>query len=136
MPVRTTLRLMSVLAFVLAALVAAPNPSEAKVVTEVVELPVKVLDAKAQPVEKKIKVTIVRDDARAKSAFLILNHGRGKNKEINGGVSARPFLGNARYFVLEGLCGLHAAAHRLWRHGWPRYRVLGHLLGQDVSAGL
>ena len=102
MLVRTIACLISILAYALAAWIAAPNSSEAKIVTELVELLVKVLDAQGQAIEQKIKVTVVRDDARAKSPFLILNHGRGKNKEINDSVSVRPFLDNARYFVSRG----------------------------------
>src|SRR5215467_4870934 len=99
---RSIARLISFLVIALAAWIGAPNSPAAKVVMELVELPIKVTDAKGQVVEQKVNVTIVRDDTRAKAPFLIFNHGRGKNKEINERVNVRPYLDNARYFVSRG----------------------------------
>ena len=99
---RTDVRLIPILALALATWIALPISSEAKVVSQVIDLPVKVLDAQGKSVEHAIKVTIVRDDARPKSPFLILNHGRGKNREVHGRTSVSPYLDNARYFVSKG----------------------------------
>jgi dienelactone hydrolase len=74
----------------------------AAIVTEAIELPVKVEDTKGRKFEHAILLTIVHDDTHAKSGFMIINHGRGENSEINGHRSVRPYFDNARYFVSKG----------------------------------
>jgi dienelactone hydrolase len=74
----------------------------AKVVQEAIELPVEVTDIHGQVVRHRIKVTIVRDDAKTNSPFLVLNHGRGATREINAARSVASFGANARYFVAKG----------------------------------
>ncbi len=82
--------------------IAVPRITAAKIVTEVISLPVKVEDIKGSMIERTIKVTIIRDNAREKSGFMILNHGRGGNSEINNKRSVQPYFDNARYFVSKG----------------------------------
>ena len=82
--------------------VAFPGMAVAKVVTEMVTLPVKVANGKGDTIEHTIRVTVMRDDARASSPFMIINHGRGVNAEINSKRSVSSFGDNARYFVAKG----------------------------------
>jgi dienelactone hydrolase len=74
----------------------------AKIITQVIALPVKVADIKGRTFEHTITVTIIRDDARAKSGFMVMNHGRGVNAEINRKRSVDAYFNNARYFVSKG----------------------------------
>ena len=97
--------LRQTLALILCCLMLAAGSSRgawAKIVTEIIDLPVKVVDAKSGWLEQPIKVTVLHDDARAKSGFMILNHGRGVNPDINGKRSVAPYLDNARHFVAKG----------------------------------
>jgi dienelactone hydrolase len=82
--------------------IASASAVSAKVVQEAIELPVEVTDIQGEVVRHRIKVTIVRDDAKANSPFLILNHGRGATREINAARSVASFNANARYFVSKG----------------------------------
>ena len=58
------------------ALTTLAKPTFAGLVEETIELPVEVTDVRGRTVRQPIKVVIYRDDQRAKSPFLILNHGR------------------------------------------------------------
>src|SRR5690349_14443356 len=82
--------------------VAFPGMAVAKVVTEMVTLPVTVANTKGDTIEHPIQVTVMRDDARASSPFMIINHGRGVNVEINSKRNVSSFGDNARYFVSKG----------------------------------
>ena len=59
-----------------AAITACIGAASARVIEEIVEVPVRVAGIDGTPVSHTIKVTIFRDDARTRSPFLILNHGR------------------------------------------------------------
>ena len=74
----------------------------AKIIQELIELPVDVSDFRGQVVTHRIKLTIIRDDAKVRSPFLILNHGRGATREINAARNVASFRTNARYFVSKG----------------------------------
>jgi dienelactone hydrolase len=77
------------------------SPAFAAIIEETISLPVEVRDASGAPVRQSITVTVFRDNARPKSPFLILNHGRSD-------AAGRAALGrarsaaNSRYFVGKG----------------------------------
>jgi dienelactone hydrolase len=84
------------------AIVLAPASGGAAVVQETIDLAVEVTDVRGEVVNHSIKVAIMRDDARASSPFLVLNHGRGATREINAKRRVTSFNANARYFVSKG----------------------------------
>jgi CubicO group peptidase (beta-lactamase class C family)/dienelactone hydrolase len=94
-------RILAGVSFLLA-LMSTSIAANAKTLQEVIELPVEMTDIRGQVVSHRIKVTIIRDDAKASSPFLILNHGRAGHKEQNAVRSVTPFFANARYFVSKG----------------------------------
>jgi dienelactone hydrolase len=103
-PARPAGRFLNVcagVAFSLAAILACHSVN-AKIIQELVELPVDVSDFRGQVVKHRIKLTIIRDDAKVSSPFLILNHGRGATREINAARNIASFRTNARYFVSKG----------------------------------
>jgi len=63
----------------------------ARIVETTVDLPVEVLDSRGDTVRHSIKVTIFRDDARARSSLVVLNHGRATTAD------ARARFGRSRY---------------------------------------
>ncbi len=76
--------------------------AQAKVVVEVIDLPVTVTDIRGQAINHTIKLTVLRDDARAHSPFLILNHGRSASRDGMAATSVSRYFQNARYFVSQG----------------------------------
>ena len=74
----------------------------AKIVEDIVDLPVKVTKANGQVVSHSIKLTIFRDDAKARSPFLILNHGRAVLEADRIKLGRADYSDNARYFVSQG----------------------------------
>ena len=91
----------------------------AAIVTEIVELPVEVEDSKGRKFEHSILLTIMRDATRAKSGFMILNHDKCANSEINGRRSCvQPYFENARYFVSKG----YAVFLPLWVESYGKNR--------------
>ena len=101
MPAGRFLKVCAGVAFSLAAM-SACHSVNAKIIQELIELPVDVSDFRGQVVKHRIKLTIVRDDAKVSSPFLILNHGRGATREINAARNVASFRANARYFVSKG----------------------------------
>lgn len=75
---------------VLAVAAWAPHAA-ARLVEEVVQLPVEVRDYYGRTHQHAITVTVFRDDERPRSPFLVLNHGRA------GDEAGRARLGRARY---------------------------------------
>lgn len=100
---RTTLEVKS-LALAALALVASAGCSqlEAKIVETTAEVPVEVTDARGHVVRQPIKVTIIRDDARPRAPFLLLNHGRAGKAPQRQTTSPATYMANARYFVTRG----------------------------------
>lgn len=86
----------------LVGLLLAAQPAAAWLDEAVVELPVVVVDAKGRKVSHAIKVTVFRDNAIAKSPFLILNHGRAVKAEERANLGRARYADNARYFVGKG----------------------------------
>jgi dienelactone hydrolase len=78
----------------------APEAS-AEIVEKVVKLPVRV-SIDGEVVTREITLTVVRDDARKKSAFMILNHGRAPSAEGRARYGRAVFRDQARYFVQQG----------------------------------
>jgi CubicO group peptidase (beta-lactamase class C family)/dienelactone hydrolase len=82
--------------------IALGSGAQAKIVQEEIEVPVEVADATGQLVRQPIKVTVFRDEARAKSPFLILNHGRSSDPTKRAAIRPAQFAANARYFASLG----------------------------------
>ena len=101
MPVGRFLNVCAGVALSLAA-ISASYSVNAKMTEEVIELPVEVSDFRGQMVKHRIKLTIIRDDAKVSSPFLILNHGRAITRQKNAARSVASFKSNARYFVSKG----------------------------------
>ena len=78
------------------------TPTFAGLVEATIELPVEVSDVRGRTVRQPIKVVIYRDDQRAKSPFLILNHGRSSDATKRQAVRAAQYGANARYLVERG----------------------------------
>jgi dienelactone hydrolase len=85
-----------------AAMALGVSAAAAAVVEEIVSIPVEVVDRHRKPVKQPITVTVFRDDARAKSPFLVLNHGRSGRPEERAKLGRARFPGNAKYFVERG----------------------------------
>ena len=85
-----------------AMLLAGVCAAEARVVEDVIDLPVQVADASGQVVRHRITVTIFREDTRKRSPFLILNHGRAVRAEDRHKLRRVRYSDNARYFVSKG----------------------------------
>lgn len=92
-------RRASLLAALLALLA---HPALAGIIEQVVDLPVKVTDAAGKPVEQTIKLTIARDDARPRSGFLVLNHGRSGDPAQRRTTGRFQFSDTAAYFINLG----------------------------------
>ena len=80
----------------------APIPADARMVTEDAEVPVEVADVKGEVVKQSVKVRIYRDDARARSPFMILNHGRSADAEKRRALDLNVLATNARYLAGKG----------------------------------
>jgi dienelactone hydrolase len=87
---------------VLCALLACALPAAAILQEQVIELPVTLEMATGKRVSQPIKVTIFRDDASAKSPFLILNHGRPAKRDDFAKLGRVRYSENAKYFVGKG----------------------------------
>ena len=77
-------------------------PAEAEINEEVVDLPVTVTNRAGAKISQPIKLTIFRDDARAKAPFLVLNHGRSGNAYVRAAMGRARYSDNARYLVSLG----------------------------------
>jgi dienelactone hydrolase len=80
----------------------APAGANAEIVQDTIELPVVVADVDGRTVHHAIKVAILRDDARARAPFLILNHGRAARASDRAAMRIEAYWPNARYFVSRG----------------------------------
>ena len=80
----------------------APIPADARILTEDAEVPVEVADVKGEVVKQSVKVRIYRDDARARSPFMILNHGRSADAEKRRALDLNVLATNARYLAGKG----------------------------------
>jgi dienelactone hydrolase len=79
----------------------APRPSQAALVEEVIDVPVRVETPSGQAVHHTIKVTVFRDDTREKAPYLVLNHGRPLSSEF-AKMKRQRYADNSRYFVARG----------------------------------
>ena len=74
----------------------------AEVVEEVITVPVSVSTIYGQPVAQDIHLTIWRDATRARSPFLVLNHGRPANAAAVAIMPRQRYAENAQYLVARG----------------------------------
>lgn len=85
----------------LAAMVLA-SPARARLVEEIVQLPVEVTDIHRRTYQHTITVTVFRDDERLRSPFLIVNHGRAGDDAGRARLGRARYGENAAYFVAKG----------------------------------
>ncbi|MBM3342984.1 MAG: dienelactone hydrolase [Betaproteobacteria bacterium] len=74
----------------------------AALVEEVVRLPVQLVDRDGVSHQHTLTLTVFRDDARARSPFMIVNHGRSGAVERRAGMGRVRYSANAGYFVERG----------------------------------
>lgn len=79
-----------------------PGPAPADILEEVLEVPIRLRTIYGQEVEQDIKVTIFRDEQRAKAPYLVLNHGRPLNDAGIRAMKRQRFPAVSRYFVSRG----------------------------------
>jgi dienelactone hydrolase len=80
-----------------------PDAARAAIIEETVDLPVVVTTGRGDVVERRIMVTIVRDDTVARAPFLLLNHGRAVDSAGRASLTpAITYHANARYLVGRG----------------------------------
>lgn len=92
--------LASAIAILVASAIA--SPTVAAIVETTVEIPVEVSDDIGPLARQPIKVMIVRDDARPRAPFMILNHGRAGESAQRAALKPEGYGANARYFVGAG----------------------------------
>jgi dienelactone hydrolase len=76
--------------------------AHAALIEEAVQIPVEVTDRHQRTHQKSITVTIFRDDARGKSPFLVLNHGRATTRDARAKLGQVKYFANSAYFVEKG----------------------------------
>ncbi len=86
----------------LVAVLLLPVAAAAKTVSHVVDVTVTVKNIYGREFTQPIKVTIWRDDRRARAPLLILNHGRSGNPEAQKALGRAAYTENSRYFVSKG----------------------------------
>jgi dienelactone hydrolase len=84
------------------ALCLAAAAAGARTTEEVTELPVSAKGIYGHARSQAIKVVIWRDDARARSSFLILNHGRPARAADQAKMGLVKYTENSKYFVARG----------------------------------
>ena len=88
---------------ILAAVLLFPAPpAVAKIVEEVVEIAVTAANLYGRQFTQPITLTVVRDDERERSPFLVLNHGRPATPADFAKMGRVRYTANARYFVSKG----------------------------------
>jgi dienelactone hydrolase len=113
---------------------AAPDAS-AEVVEKVVKLPVSV-SAGEETVSREITMTIVRDDTRKKSPFMILNHGRAPTAERRAKFGRAVFRDQTRYFVQQGYAVFLPTRIGYGVAGGPDVESCGACNAKDYAAAL
>ncbi len=78
-------------------------PACAAIIEEVVKLPVTVTTSSGQSVTRDVVVTVLRDESRAKSPYLILNHGRAGKDSERRGIGRMVYRKQSEWFVAQGL---------------------------------
>ncbi|MGC4062543.1 MAG: dienelactone hydrolase family protein [Aquabacterium sp.] len=76
--------------------------AHAKIVEDIVDVPVTVRGSARQEVSQSIKLTIFRDDSVGKAPYLVLNHGRPADVADFPKMGRQRFSANSRYFVSLG----------------------------------
>lgn len=74
----------------------------AALIEEVVQIPVEVKNKHRRTYQQWITVTVFRDDAREKSPFMILNHGRAVNANGRAKLGRARYSANSAYFTRQG----------------------------------
>ena len=99
---RSSRLIFNSLLFVLGLYSLLARPACAAIIEEVVKLPVTVTTLSGQTVTRDVVVTILRDDSRAKSPYLILNHGRSGVESERRGMGRAVYRKQSEWFVAQG----------------------------------
>ena len=78
----------------------------ARIIEELVEVPVEVKDVKGSIVRHTIRTSVYHDDSRAQSPFLILNHGRAVDDTVRRQLRLDAYTPHIKYFVSRGFAVL------------------------------
>lgn len=103
-----------------------PSHASAALVEEVMEVPVKVRSLYRQEFEPTIKVTVFRESERAKSPFLLLNHGRPPSVADMAKPPRYRYAELSRYFVSLGFAVLVPTRVGYGELGGPDVEDSGH----------
>jgi hypothetical protein len=76
--------------------------AHSQVVESSFALPVTVADSFGRVVSQDVQVTVFRDPAKARSPFLVLNHGRAGAPQDRAKLGRARYSDNSRYFVSLG----------------------------------
>jgi len=85
-----------------AALLLAAGGAEAAVVEEIVRIPVTIRHEVLGEIRHELPVTVFRDDAIARSPFVVLGHGRATSAAANAALGRVRYTENSRYLVSLG----------------------------------
>ncbi len=78
------------------------GPARTAIIEEVVKVPVTVKTMSGDTVTHDIVVTVLRDDSRAKSPYLILNHGRAGQESERRAMGRAVYRKQSEWFVAQG----------------------------------
>ena len=81
-------------------------PCAAKLVEEILDLPVSAKNLYGKAVSQSIKVTVFRDDEKDRAPFLVLSHGRPATTAEFAAMGRMRYAANASYFVGKGFAVL------------------------------
>jgi dienelactone hydrolase len=112
----------------------APDAS-AEIVEKIVKLPVRI-PIDGEMVTREITLTVLRDDARKKSPFMIINHGRAGSAESRAKFGRAVFRDQARYFVQQGFAVFMPTRIGYGVTGGPDVETSGACNAKDYQASL
>ncbi|MDB5644093.1 MAG: dienelactone hydrolase [Hyphomicrobiales bacterium] len=117
------------------ALISIAPRASAEIVEKVVKLPVRV-SADGETITREITLTVLRDDARKKSPFMILNHGRSPTAEGRAKFGRAVFRDQTRYFVQLGYAVFLPTRVGYGVTGGPDVESSGACNAKDYAAAL
>ena len=101
---------------------------------DIVRLPVKLPDARGTEHDVTLVVTVWRDDARPRSPFLILNHGRSGSAQARARFGRARFTQNAAWFVEQGFAVVVPTRAGYGVTGGPDLEAAGPCAAMDFPA--
>jgi len=112
------------------------DPALSEIRESVVKIPVRVTGPDSAPYTQDITLTVVYDDARKKSPFLILNHGRAVTPEERKNYGRARFAEQSRYFAELGFAVFLPTRIGYGLSGGPDLESSGPCNNKDYPASL